>query len=110
MHQAGQILESLDHRLSRQGLALEGKGIHGKFRQGIVRPSIPLSLQNQVVKEDGVGLGEWELGGRQQPSQEWHVELRGHGRGRLEPTSETQLEAGMRRTRFLSQPSHRLVV
>lgn len=64
MHQVGQIPESLDHRLSRQGLALEGKGIHGEFRQGIVKPSTPLPMQNQVVKEDGVGLGEWELGGR----------------------------------------------
>lgn len=36
-----------------------------------------------MVKEDSIGLGEWKLGDRQLPSQEWHVELWEQGRGLL---------------------------
>lgn len=40
MHRIGPILESLDHRLSCQGLALEGKEIHGELRM-VINPSPP---------------------------------------------------------------------
>ena len=36
-----------------------------------------------MVKEESLSLGEWKLGDRRLPSQEWHVELYEQGRGLL---------------------------
>ena len=54
----------------------------GSPGQGGVKPLVLLPLQ-KMVKEESIGLGEWKLGDRQLPSQEWHVELWEQGRGLL---------------------------